>query len=474
MPSLTQMNEFECCLQRALKFFVAHELGGQIFESTKDCAVYINESVESFDFKSKVINSYFHGAENTTLKCDVINDSGVCSEPTRSWYLAYFVFWIVVLSVGVIANMLVLFVFYQSKTLRKNVTNYFIVSLACSDLLGIMFTVPYKAYLTLHNHYFCAPAGVCNMYFTTDITFFTASITNLFVIAIDRYLAVTKPYRYKKIVNKKRARIVISVIWIYSCLWGAFVNFDFKTLRFNAVHVKYHVCTVINGMETLVEFVMVFYIPSIIMLLLYAKILKVTFSHANHIETIHRSVNIQNRRKSSGPLQLLSDSKFFINKRLELRATQVVVVVYGTFMVCWLPVIIIVTVNALNTNFVVSKTVFIVFGEMLPLINSILNPFIYSIMHRDYKIGLKQIFRKFVSKTFHLKTTDFFTKQSSRSSMNLKSPESDGFLNNEILNIVIKEELEEELEEMHENNMKQANHNNKQTNKCIEISQLRL
>ncbi|XP_004209197.3 histamine H2 receptor isoform X1 [Hydra vulgaris] len=435
--------KFQCCFERALN--VQQD---QIHKAANDCAVYMNKTGKDFwIFFTNFISSYLQELENATSKCDEPNWPDECMKPTKNRFLAYFVFWIVALLVGFVANILVIFVFYQSKTLRKNVTNYFIVSLACSDLLVIVFIIPYKAYQTLHNHNFCGSISICKLYFTTDVTFFAASITNLFAIAVDRYLAVTMPYRYKKILSKRCARIAIASIWIYSCLWGVFANFNFKTLQFDAAHIKDNQCTISNGIETVIQYFMIFYIPSIAMLLLYAKILRVTFSHANHIEAINRSVQGKARRKSSGLLQLISDSKFFVNRRIEFRATKVVVVVYGTFMICWFPLITIVVTEVLTGKSITSNLIYVLFGEILPLLNSILNAFIYGIMHRDYKNGLKQVFRKFVSETIYVKTTDFFGKKNSRASLTLKSPESDGCPNNEILNVAIKKDDEDDAYE---------------------------
>ena len=64
----------------------------------------------------------------------------------------------------------------------------FIVSLAVSDLLVGLHIVPVKLKNAYHNLYFCNDISLCHTYITIDIILFVASITNLFVLTIDRYV----------------------------------------------------------------------------------------------------------------------------------------------------------------------------------------------------------------------------------------------------------------------------------------------
>ncbi|CAG2104342.1 unnamed protein product [Medioppia subpectinata] len=56
----------------------------------------------------------------------------------------------------------------------------------------------------------------CKGWLVIDVWMCTASILNLCAISIDRYLAVTRPVRYRSIMTSKRAKIFIACVWVLS------------------------------------------------------------------------------------------------------------------------------------------------------------------------------------------------------------------------------------------------------------------
>jgi histamine receptor H1 len=62
-------------------------------------------------------------------------------------------------------------------------------------------------------------AAVCQFWISVDYTASTASILNLFILSLDRYWSVTSPLKYMRKRTKKRALIMISLVWSGSCLW---------------------------------------------------------------------------------------------------------------------------------------------------------------------------------------------------------------------------------------------------------------
>lgn len=49
-----------------------------------------------------------------------------------------------------------------------------------------------------------------------DVTFCTCSVVTICIISVDRYLAVTRPLRYKSVVTKLKVIAVIVLIWTFS------------------------------------------------------------------------------------------------------------------------------------------------------------------------------------------------------------------------------------------------------------------
>ncbi|OWF49506.1 octopamine receptor 1-like [Mizuhopecten yessoensis] len=113
-----------------------------------------------------------------------------------------------------LGNSLVITAVVRNRKLRT-ITNIYIVSLACADMLLAIFVLPFSAALeVLHFWPFGKP--FCSMWLAIDVLLCTASILNLCAISLDRFLAVTKPIRYPSLVSKKRGKILVMCVWVLS------------------------------------------------------------------------------------------------------------------------------------------------------------------------------------------------------------------------------------------------------------------
>lgn len=56
----------------------------------------------------------------------------------------------------------------------------------------------------------------CRGWLVTDVWISTASILNLCAISIDRYVAVTRPVKYRSIMTRRRAKCIVAIVWMLS------------------------------------------------------------------------------------------------------------------------------------------------------------------------------------------------------------------------------------------------------------------
>ncbi len=116
----------------------------------------------------------------------------------------------------IIGNILVILSVFTYKPL-KCVANFFIVSLAVSDLAVATLVMPFNVANFIIGRWVF---GVlfCNMWLTFDILTCTASILNLCAIAIDRYYAIHDPLMYASKRTLKRVLIIIGLVWGLSAI----------------------------------------------------------------------------------------------------------------------------------------------------------------------------------------------------------------------------------------------------------------
>ncbi|XP_013779925.1 histamine H1 receptor-like [Limulus polyphemus] len=94
----------------------------------------------------------------------------------------------------------------------------FIMSLAIADLTVGMIVMPISsAYAITGNWKF--GIIVCQFWLSVDYSASTASILNLFILSLDRYWSIRSPLKYLRKRTKKRALIMIGIVWLVSAMW---------------------------------------------------------------------------------------------------------------------------------------------------------------------------------------------------------------------------------------------------------------
>ncbi|XP_034539817.1 adenosine receptor A2b [Notolabrus celidotus] len=319
----------------------------------------------------------------------------------------YIVIEVVIAVLSISGNVLVCWAVAINTTL-KNATNYFLVSLAVADILVGCLAIPFAItisigiYLDFYGCLFLA----CFVLVLTQ-----SSIFSLLAIAIDRYLAVKIPLRYKELMTGKKAREIIAILWILSFIIGLIPFFGWNN--------KYKSCGnsssssgadnttdagFMEGLrgsgdllqscrlqcyfETVVDMQYMVYfnffvcvlLPLLIMLGIYLKIFTVARKQLRQIEL-----------KCVGN----GDSHHHGLLQKEIRAAKSLSIIVGLFAICWLPVHILNCLTLFYENLTKPEPVMYV-AIILSHANSAVNPIIYAYRIQDFR----NTFRKILARHF--------------------------------------------------------------------------
>ncbi|XP_056132823.1 neuromedin-U receptor 1 [Lampris incognitus] len=125
--------------------------------------------------------------------------------------------YLLIFLVGAMGNVLTCTVISRNKVMWTP-TNYYLFSLAVSDLLVLLLGMPLELYEMWQNYPFLLGKGGC--YFKTFLfeTVCFASILNVTALSVERYIAVVHPLRAKYVVTRTHAKRVILTVWGLSVL----------------------------------------------------------------------------------------------------------------------------------------------------------------------------------------------------------------------------------------------------------------
>ncbi|RWS24614.1 alpha-2A adrenergic receptor-like protein, partial [Leptotrombidium deliense] len=186
--------------------------------------------------------------------------------------LAFFITCIMILIV--IGNLLVCVAISTEKSL-KTIQNWFITSLAVSDLLLGLVIVPFSLAQELMGYWIFGTVW-CDIHHALDVLLTTASINNLCLISLDRYWSVTQAVEYLKKRTPTRAMYMIIFVWVFS----ACVSLP-PLVGWKNTDLKEGECELSNDIGyVLYSSLGSFYIPTVVMVFVYAKIFVAARSRA--------------------------------------------------------------------------------------------------------------------------------------------------------------------------------------------------
>ncbi|XP_040913446.1 trace amine-associated receptor 13c-like [Toxotes jaculatrix] len=268
-------------------------------------------------------------------------------------------------------NLLVIISISHFRQLHTS-TNLLLLSLAVSDFLVGLLLMPVQI-LLIEGCWFLGNV-ICGLFYYASFILTSASVGNMVLISVDRYVAICEPLCYPTKVTHRRVKISVCLCWACSVLYnGVILNVFLK--HPDTYNSCYGECVVVIDFITgAVDVILTFISPITVIIVLYMKVFVVAVSQARAMRSHIAAVTLQ------GSVSVTA-------KKSERKAARTLGVVVVVFLICFCPYFYpsFVGQDMSTTN------VFSVFGVWLLYCNSCLNPVIYALFYPWFRKSVKLI-----------------------------------------------------------------------------------
>ncbi|XP_062243320.1 trace amine-associated receptor 8b-like [Platichthys flesus] len=251
-------------------------------------------------------------------------------------------------------------------------TNLLLLSLAVSDLLVGLLVMPVEMVRVIES---CWRLGevMCALIDIISFTLTSASVGNMVLISIDRYVAICHPLHYNNKITRSRIEVCVCLCWACSLLYSGLILKDH--LRQPDRHSScYGECVVvINFVSGAVDLVITFIGPSSAIVLLYMRVFVVAVSQARALRSHITAV-------AGGSVTVTA-------KRSERKAARTLGVVILVFLITFCPYYYPSLAGEDTSN---SASAWPIVSWLL-YFNSCLNPLIYAFFYPWFRKSIKII-----------------------------------------------------------------------------------
>ncbi|XP_012055058.1 PREDICTED: neuromedin-U receptor 2-like [Atta cephalotes] len=351
-------------------------------------------------------DTYVDVLGSTSMSSGSYRDSLYVVIPVTIIYAAIFL-------TGIIGNVSTCIVIARNKSMHT-ATNYYLFSLAVSDLLLLVSGLPAEMYLVWCKYPYIFGEGFCVLRGLASETSTNASVLTIASFTVERYVAICHPFLSQTLSNLSRAIKLILIIWLVALLFALPQALQFGVVRHNE-HPDMVMCTVkriiVSHSFELSTFLF-FVIPMCLITFLYVLIgLKLRKSNM----TVPGRTESRNCRHYPG--------------RSSRRVLKMLVAVVIAFFICWAPFHVqrLIAIYGTNTeDHITSNGPWMEFLYLLMTyvsgvfyyVSTTINPILYNIMSNKFRIAfMSGPFQETLSKSFRLAGLPAHNEQRSYSSL---------------------------------------------------------
>lgn len=279
---------------------------------------------------------------------------------------------------GIIANSLVIFVFWKYPKLRT-AANLFIFNLAFCDLMLSILDNTFSVASTLYGEWLFGRAG-CISYGFFHYFFICCTVSTLAAISVDRFFFITRPSqtRAAQVITRKKAIGILLIIYLYTLLftfppcvgWNSFVE---ENIFYSGCYINYGDQRTSSIVYSVIAPAFLFMVPLTVMIYCYTRIFIAVRRSTQR--TIGRTLATTSSVKKKYPLL----------KRTHIQTAKMIIVVIFFSMIVWVPYVVVSLVKAANVYVdpIVSHITVLVAKSCV-----IYNVLIYAILNRKLKAAI--------------------------------------------------------------------------------------
>ena len=284
--------------------------------------------------------------------------------PTYAASLVLICLHAIICVVATAGNLLVLLAIYKSTTLRPVVSNYFIASLAAADfLVGILVSPMYIAIVALR--LWTSQHSLYVMENFIWVQSLIASTYSLSAIGVDRWIAITRVYAYKEIMTARRSVFIIVAIWLFS---GAFASVSFLVRTDDEASLLWVACAVLSVG-----------VPLALLGFCYCRIFQI--------------IRHQRRRIAANLPSCYQTQKSRKEMLKNVKSSATIGLVVAVFFLLFVPNLVFSSVEIAAESLCQKLVIYRhwLWGITVAFFSSTVNPFIYAVRCRDYRVAIKKV-----------------------------------------------------------------------------------
>jgi len=302
---------------------------------------------------------------------------------------------------GSIGNLVILLSVYVNRNLRR-ITHVLIMNLALSDFLLCALSIPLRVLRicvrkSIFESEVLSSDAYCRVTSGINAAILGTSSYGIFLLTVDKFLAVTRPMLYRTGNHTKHMIAPILASWLIPLsmgLCGAFIPALQANLNDHSHDVACIHSSTFGEAFALSSYFSMLLIPLILIFPMYFYII---FKVRKSGSVLSQSETVGANAGQAGPANNRKSAHEINQRRREMRLTKGIILILGTHLVCLTPIIVL-------------DFIHIILGEPIPhmvdeifllilYLNAVLDPPIYTRHSRELKSAIMRLFCQFQRST---------------------------------------------------------------------------